>query len=102
MRKRAAQQIRPVRRTRALPARVVARPRRATRRGVKSKAALPGHVAEIIARLKREYPDAGTALNHRNAYELLVATILSAQCTDKRVNIVTPGLFAEYPNPAAL
>jgi endonuclease-3 len=102
MRKRAAQQIRPVRRTRALPARAVARPRRATRRGVKSKAALPGHVAEIITRLKREHPDAHTELTHRNAYELLVATILSAQCTDKRVNMVTPGLFAEYPNPAAL
>ena len=43
------------------------------------------------------YPDATCALHHRNAWELLVATILSAQCTDKRVNEVTPGLFAKYP-----
>lgn len=80
------------------PIRAKAKPHR----GLKSKAALPKHVAEIIARLKREHPDAHTELNHRNAYELLVATILSAQCTDKRVNMVTPELFAEYPNPAAL
>jgi endonuclease-3 len=47
-------------------------------------------------------PDAHCALDHRNAYQLLVATILSAQCTDKRVNMVTPGLFKHYPNAAAL
>ena len=45
------------------------------------------------------YPDAHCALQHRNPWELLVATILSAQCTDKRVNMVTPGLFAKYPTP---
>lgn len=45
------------------------------------------------------YPDARCALEHRNPWELLVATILSAQCTDKRVNLVTPGLFAKYPTP---
>ncbi len=45
------------------------------------------------------YPDATCALLHRNPWELLVATILSAQCTDKRVNLVTPGLFAKYPTP---
>ena len=50
--------------------------------------------AEIIKRLKKEYPDAHCALNHTNAFELLVATILSAQCTDRRVNMVTPALFA--------
>ena len=48
------------------------------------------------------YPDARCALRHRNAWELLVATILSAQCTDERVNMVTPGLFARYPAAAAL
>ncbi len=58
--------------------------------------------AEILARLRREYPDVHTALDHRNAYELLVATILSAQCTDKRVNEVTPALFRRFPTPAAL
>src|SRR5207247_3172433 len=49
-----------------------------------------------IARLKREYPDATCALHHSSALELLVATILSAQCTDVRVNMVTPHLFAKY------
>jgi len=46
------------------------------------------------------YPGATCALVHRSPWELLVATILSAQCTDKRVNLVTPGLFAKYPTPA--
>lgn len=57
---------------------------------------------EIYRRLLAEYPDAACALDHRNPYELLVATILSAQCTDKRVNMVTPALFAKYPTPEAL
>ncbi len=51
---------------------------------------------EIIKRLKKEYPDAHCALVHGNAFELLVATILSAQCTDERVNIVTAVLFRKY------
>lgn len=56
----------------------------------------------IIRRLRQAHPDARCALGHRNPYELLVATILSAQCTDERVNQVTPRLFARYPTPAAL
>jgi endonuclease III len=56
-------------------------------------------IAEILDHLNRMYPDATCALLHRNPWELLVATILSAQCTDKRVNEVTPGLFAKYPTP---
>ena len=55
---------------------------------------------KIIARLKREYPDATCALHHQNALELVVATILSAQCTDARVNMVTPHLFAKYRTAA--
>jgi len=55
---------------------------------------------KIIARLKREYPDATCALHHKSALELVVATILSAQCTDARVNIVTPHLFAKYRTAA--
>lgn len=55
-----------------------------------------------MARLKREYPDAHCELDHRSPYELLAATILSAQSTDRRVNMVTPALFREYPSPAAL
>lgn len=54
---------------------------------------------EIIERLKKEYPEAHCALNHTNAFELLVATILSAQCTDERVNIVTETLFRKYRQP---
>ena len=57
---------------------------------------------EIYDRLSTAYPDATCALDHRNPYELLVATILSAQCTDKRVNMVTPALFAKYPDARAL
>jgi len=51
---------------------------------------------KIVARLERAYPDATCALNHSSALELVVATILSAQCTDARVNMVTPALFAKY------
>ena len=58
-----------------------------------------GAVVEGLAEL---YPDAHCALTHSNAYELLCATILSAQCTDERVNMVTPTLFAKYPTPADL
>jgi endonuclease III len=54
---------------------------------------------EIIKRLKKEYPDAHCALNHSTPFELLVATILSAQCTDDRVNIVTAELFRKYKKP---
>ncbi len=57
---------------------------------------------EIIRRLRLAHPDARCALDHRNAYELLVATILSAQCTDERVNMVTPDLFARYPDAQAM
>ena len=67
-----------------------------------SKAARQARSLEILAALKAEYPDAHCELDHRNAYQLLVATILSAQCTDARVNMVTPALFARYPTPADL
>ncbi|MEE8409918.1 MAG: endonuclease III [Myxococcota bacterium] len=59
-------------------------------------------VGSIIDKLAAAYPDVVCALDHGNAYELLVATILSAQCTDKRVNMVTPALFARYATPQAL
>jgi len=60
------------------------------------------HAAGIVAILKSTYPDAHCALVHRSPLELLLATILSAQCTDERVNQVTPQLFAAYPDAAAL
>jgi endonuclease-3 len=55
----------------------------------------------IYRRLGKLYPDAHCALHHSNPFQLLIATILSAQCTDQRVNLVTPILFAHFPNPAA-
>lgn len=61
---------------------------------------LPTLAPEIIARLRREYPDAHCELNYQTPVQLLVATILSAQCTDQRVNQVTPALFAKYPTAA--
>lgn len=57
---------------------------------------------EVSHRLKKLYPEVACALDHKNAYELLVATILSAQCTDVRVNIVTPAFFKKYPTPQKL
>ncbi|MBI1358233.1 MAG: endonuclease III [Acidobacteria bacterium] len=56
-------------------------------------------VSKILRRLNQDYPDVECELVHTSAWELLVATILSAQCTDKRVNMVTPELFLAYPTP---
>jgi len=67
------------------------------RRGIPRGARRKPHVLEILSRLRIEYPDAHCELDYASPYELLVATILSAQCTDKRVNLVTPALFAECP-----
>ena len=61
----------------------------------------PKRIEELLKRLQAAYPNAECALHHRNAWELLVATILSAQCTDARVNMVTPSLFRKFPTPAA-
>jgi len=58
----------------------------------------PAPPLEVLHRLKAEYPDAHCALDHQSPYQLLVATILSAQCTDARVNMVTPALFRKYPS----
>lgn len=75
--------------------------RPAARRTREDAAARQARAARILTALKREYPDADCALHHRSALELLVATILSAQCTDQRVNQVTPNLFRRYPDAAA-
>jgi len=60
------------------------------------------HVTAILNALKKQYPDAECALQHKTSFQLLVATILSAQCTDERVNATTPGLFKKYPNAEKL
>jgi endonuclease-3 len=81
-----------------------ARPKTVVPKPVVPKPVVPKTAAERAARVKKilqildeMYPNATCALHHSNAWELLVATILSAQCTDKRVNEVTPGLFRKYP-----
>jgi len=71
-------------------------------RGKESAAARAARAHTILRRLKRAYPGAECALVHGDAYQLLAASILSAQCTDVRVNLVTPALFAKYPTPASL
>jgi endonuclease III len=94
--------------TKTSPARAVATRAKSKSAGVKTpkvppkqKSAndpiAPERVRQIIEGLDRMYPGATCALTHRNAWELLVATILSAQCTDVRVNMVTPILFEKYP-----
>ncbi len=62
----------------------------------------PERVKDILNRLDQRYPNVRCALHHNNAWELLIATILSAQCTDVMVNKVTPGLFQKYPTPQAM
>ena len=59
-------------------------------------------VQRIIRGLRATYPEAICALNHETPFQLLAATILSAQCTDERVNMVTPALFKQYPTPQSL
>ncbi len=71
-------------------------------KGRESLAARRARVLEIVRRLRAEYPGATCSLEHADPYQLLVATILSAQCTDERVNMVTPGLFRRYPAPEDL
>src|SRR5256884_1404098 len=91
-----------------MPARTRARPRRGAGRETLTARRL--RVRRIVARLEQAYPDATCALRHESALQLLVATILSAQSTDVRVNMVTPALFAKYrsardlasPDPAEL
>lgn len=68
----------------------------------KRKPSLKQRTLEILIRLKNLYPEAKCSLNYETPHQLLVATILSAQCTDERVNQVTPALFARYPDAASL
>src|SRR5260370_42653482 len=94
----------------SIPARHPARTRGASaalrsnnnNRRARSAAAESKRVRAIADTLEQLYPQAHCELDFRTPFQLLVATILSAQCTDKRVNLVTPTLFARYPNPAAL
>ena len=76
--------------------------RRPPRKTNESETAAAGRAREILAVLEREHPDAQCALGWKSPFELAVATILSAQCTDQRVNIVTPPLFARFPDAGTL
>ncbi len=102
-------QIKPVRTIRSTPTGAKARAIAATeptspkkRPGKTDKPLAPERVAAILDALHKSYPHAVCALTHRSAWELTVATILSAQCTDVRVNLVTPALFKAFPTPKAL
>ena len=68
----------------------------------KVKKATKKEIEEIKALFLEHYPDSVTELEYRNLYELLISVMLSAQCTDKRVNVITPALFEAYPNPISL
>ena len=83
--------------TKSLKAAASKKPRAGTKNPVS-----PQRVAAILDALRKAYPDVVCALNHKNAWELTVATILSAQCTDVRVNLVTPKLFKTFPTPKAM
>jgi endonuclease-3 len=102
-------QVKAVRAIRSAPtgakARAIAEtePTAPTKRPGKTKKPLaPERIAAILDALSKTYPDAVCALNHHSAWELTVATILSAQCTDVRVNLVTPALFKAFPTPKAM
>ncbi len=68
----------------------------------KIKKATRKEIEEIKQLFLKHYPDSVTELSYRNLYELLISVMLSAQCTDKRVNLITPALFAAYPDPVSL
>jgi len=77
--------------------------KRTAKKSVKKRNPLdPARISEILEILAKTYPGVVCALNHRSAWELTVATILSAQCTDVRVNLVTPALFRAFPTPKAM
>lgn len=80
----------------------VAKKKRSTRPKRPTKAELPAHALRVLRDLKQDYPVAICELTHESPFQLLAATILSAQCTDVRVNMVTPALFAAYPTAADL
>jgi endonuclease-3 len=85
----------------AAKAAAVAPAKKAAKKSAAYDPLAPERIQQILKRLDARYPNVKCALHHNSAWELLVATILSAQCTDARVNMVTPGLFKKYPTPKA-
>ncbi len=100
-RKIAAKKSAPASKPKAAAVKTSSKPKARAKATAKADLA-PERIAEILRRLAAAYPNAECALLHRNAWELLVATILSAQCTDARVNLVTPELFRKFPTPQAM
>lgn len=90
----------PALKTRAIAATDPASPKR--KRGKTAKPLAPERITAILDALQKAYPNAVCALHHRNAWELVIATILSAQSTDSGVNLATPELFRQFPTPQAL
>ena len=90
----------PAKKARAIAEKEPVWPKRKPGKTVKPLA--PERIASILDALRKTYPNVVCALNHRSAWELTVATILSAQCTDVRVNLVTPALFKAFPTPKAM
>jgi endonuclease III len=84
------------------PARAPAPRGKKLRRARAGRSMTAAETARVLDVLEAAHPEAECALRHENAYQLVMATILSAQCTDVRVNLVTPALFRRYPDPAAL
>src|ERR1019366_5948288 len=99
VRKRVAKVAAPIAARIAAPKKPATKAKATTVKGYNPVA--PERVNEILRRLDQRYPSATCALHHNSAWELLVATILSAQCTDVRVNMVAPILFEKYPTPEA-
>src|SRR5579863_307436 len=93
---------RPAKVKRAQPMRQASAAKRPAPKKPRQDYSSPDRLAKVFAALDRYFPQAECALRHENAFQLLVATILSAQCTDERVNKVTPELFAKYPTPQDL
>jgi endonuclease-3 len=91
-----------VKRPIAKPKKAPASPRRKAVPRRIARSTLGPYALEVFSRLKRAYPDARTELDYQTPLQLVIATILSAQCTDKRVNMVTPLLFQTFPTAAAL
>src|ERR1700740_1970089 len=79
----------------------VSAPKADSRRPARGRGTDPGRVRRILQKLDEAYPAASCALKHANAFQLLISTILSAQCTDERVNQVTATLFPKYPDASA-
>src|ERR1051325_1890865 len=98
-----AQIAKPAKSTKAAKTAKAAKAQKPAKRARKPRVKPTPEYAQVIYdRLAEHYPDAKCALVHDSPYQLIVATILSAQCTDKRVNMVTPALFKRYPTPRAM